>query len=102
MQDYEKVTSASMASATTAETAVTAVTLSDQARAICVDNGFDQDVVVVVAGCQLMYVRAGLTKTLDLSADNSSVPRTRTVQLFCPDGAPTSDTSQFAIVDCLL
>lgn len=102
MQDYVRIMSSSMAVATSPDKAVLAVRLSGQTRALSVDNGFDKDLVVLLDGYQLMYVRAGLTKTLDLSADNSSVERNITVELFCPDGAPSADPGQFAVVDCLL
>lgn len=103
MQDFVIVTGTQMAAAVSSATKIAAVVLGDETKAIMVDNGFNQDLVVMVNEVKPFYVRAGAAKLLDLSTDNSSFPATRTIGLYSYSGTPPtiSDTA-FTVIDCLL
>ena len=105
MFNYVSVSTAQVAAAITPASAFPffTVPVGNQIKALCVDNGFNVDVVVMIDQSQPIYLRAGVVKTLDLTTDNAQVvsgqTTPQTLSVFAVAG--TGPSSGVFLADCM-
>lgn len=102
MQNFVSVSTTDVASAVDSASAFAAVSLTQETRAVKLDNGFNVDMVVMRNAIKLSYLRAGAVIVLDLKADespmgNAAAPGSVVLSLYAANGVPPTSVSAASI-----
>lgn len=102
MIDYVKKAAATtgFSAATTSTTAVQILATTVPLKSVRVDNQLDVDAAVIIGSAQLLYLRAGASNELDLSADNAAFASGVSVSVFFPGGSGPS--TGYILLDSML
>lgn len=102
MIDYVKVLSSAsgISSATASTSAVTLVSTTVPLKCVRVDNQFDVDAAIIVGSAKLLYLRAGASNEIDLSADNAAFVAGVAISIYFPGGSGPS--TGYVVVDSML